>query len=146
MLFLLGLLIAAATAAFTGLAIADNLNGGPSYSVTILGNHIVTLHPLGIFCSGLALALIFGLGAWLAMNGAKLRRRRNRRLVAERDAMADRLAARDRASQDADTQRAAYGTSDGGARIAGADTDTREPVGANGHRRHRVNRRHLFSH
>jgi hypothetical protein len=61
MLFL-GLLLAAATAAFTGLVISDNLSGGPEYQVTVLGQHIATMNTLAVFCSGLALALVFCLG------------------------------------------------------------------------------------
>jgi hypothetical protein len=65
----IGLLLLAATAAFTGLAIADNLSGGPEYSVSVLGNHIATMNTLEIFCSGLALALIFCLGLVMAAGG-----------------------------------------------------------------------------
>ncbi len=61
MLFL-GLLLLAATGAFTGLVIADNLSGGPEYSVSVLGQHIATMNTLAVFCSGLALALLFCLG------------------------------------------------------------------------------------
>ncbi|MGW0765821.1 hypothetical protein [Streptomyces sp. NPDC002676] len=58
----LGLLLLVATGAFTVLAIVGNLSGGPDYAVSVLGHHIATLSPLGVFCSGLALALIFCLG------------------------------------------------------------------------------------
>jgi hypothetical protein len=64
MLFI-GLLLLSATGAFTGLAIADNLSGGPEYTVSVL----VTMNTLAIFCSGLALALIFCLGLAMAMRG-----------------------------------------------------------------------------
>ncbi|MFE7561447.1 hypothetical protein [Kitasatospora sp. NPDC057500] len=67
-MLLFGLLLVAATAAFTGLLIADNLSGGPEYQVTILGNDLVTLNSLGVFLAGLALALLFCLG--LALVGA----------------------------------------------------------------------------
>ncbi|WP_324787263.1 hypothetical protein [Streptomyces sp. H51] len=59
---LIGLLLAAATAAFTALLITGNLSGGPEYQVSVLGNHIATMNTLAIFCSGLALALLFCLG------------------------------------------------------------------------------------
>ncbi|MGW2374309.1 hypothetical protein [Kitasatospora sp. NPDC001683] len=59
---LLGLLLMAASGAFIGLLIADNLAGGPEYQVTILGNDLVKLDSLGIFLSGVALALLFCLG------------------------------------------------------------------------------------
>ncbi|MFI6931723.1 hypothetical protein [Streptomyces sp. NPDC050287] len=65
----IGLLLLAATAAFTGLVIADNLSGGPEYNVSVLGNHIATMNSLEIFCSGLALALIFCLGLAVAASG-----------------------------------------------------------------------------
>ncbi|MFF8772578.1 hypothetical protein [Kitasatospora sp. NPDC015120] len=73
-MLLIGLLLVAATAAFTGLLIADNLSGGPEYQVTILGHQLVTLSSLGVFLAGLALALLFCLG--LALAAAARRRRR----------------------------------------------------------------------
>ncbi|MEW1777901.1 hypothetical protein [Streptomyces sp. NPDC086777] len=69
MLFL-GLLLLAATAAFTALAIAGNLSGGPGYTVSVLDHHIATLGPLAIFCAGLALALIFCLALAVMTGGA----------------------------------------------------------------------------
>ncbi|MFI7407353.1 hypothetical protein ACIBU0_01555 [Streptomyces sp. NPDC049627] len=65
MLFL-GLLLLVATGVFTGLVIADNLSGGPEYTVSVLGQDIATMNTLAVFCSGLALALIFCLGLILA--------------------------------------------------------------------------------
>src|SRR2546423_7174115 len=93
MLFL-GLLLLAATAAFTGLAISDNLGGGPDYTVSVLGNDIATMNTLAIFCAGLALALIFSLGLWMATSGA-MRRSRRIRMRDERDALAARLSERE---------------------------------------------------
>ncbi|MET8545912.1 hypothetical protein ABZW03_35550 [Kitasatospora sp. NPDC004799] len=61
-MLLLGLLLMAASGAFVGLLIADNLSGGPDYQVTILGNDLVALNSLSIFLAGVALALIFCLG------------------------------------------------------------------------------------
>ncbi|MGW1627111.1 hypothetical protein [Streptomyces sp. NPDC002172] len=58
-LFLGLLLLAATVTAFTALAIAGNLSGGPGYTASVLDHHIATLGPLAIFCAGLALALIF---------------------------------------------------------------------------------------
>ncbi|WP_019064705.1 hypothetical protein [Streptomyces prunicolor] len=97
MLFL-GLLLLAATAAFTGLAISDNLGGGPHYTVSVLGNDIATMNTLAIFCAGLALALIFSLGLWMASGGALRRRSRRVRMRAERDALAARLSEREAAA------------------------------------------------
>jgi ABC-type transporter Mla subunit MlaD len=73
----LGLLLLAATGAFTGLLIADNLSGGPEYTVSVLGHDIVTMNVLAVFCSGLALALIFCLGL-SAVASAGVHRRRQR--------------------------------------------------------------------
>ncbi|WUO35225.1 hypothetical protein OHT21_42805 [Streptomyces sp. NBC_00286] len=77
-MFLLGLLLLAATGAFTGLVIADNLSGGPEYTVSILGENIATINTLAVFCAGLALALIFCLGLATTMSPA-VRHRRLRR-------------------------------------------------------------------
>ncbi|MHC3467375.1 hypothetical protein ACYF6T_01545 [Streptomyces sp. 7R007] len=74
-----GLLLLAATGAFTALAIADNLSGGPEYRVSVLDHHIATMNTLAIFSSGLALALIFCLGLTLAVGGTTHRRRRRER-------------------------------------------------------------------
>ncbi|MFC4032451.1 hypothetical protein ACFO3J_13285 [Streptomyces polygonati] len=100
-MLILGLLLLGCTAAFTGLALADNLNGGPDYNVTILGHHLATMNSLAIFCAGLALALIFCLGAMMVRGGMALHRRKSRKLAAarrdaaetarERDALAARL-------------------------------------------------------
>jgi hypothetical protein len=101
MLLLLGLLIAGAAGAFTGLLIAYNSSGGPEYTVTMFGNTLGTLNGLGIFIAGISLALLFCLGLLLMRGGAALSRRRRtvRRArrqetaaaLAERDAMAARL-------------------------------------------------------
>ncbi|MFE7861045.1 hypothetical protein [Streptomyces sp. NPDC057403] len=77
MLFI-GLLLLGATGAFTALVIAGNLSGGPEYTVSVLGHHIATMNTLAVFCSGLALALLFCL-ALAMMNGALHRRRRRPR-------------------------------------------------------------------
>jgi hypothetical protein len=78
MLFI-GLLLLGATAAFTALAIADNLSGGPEYSVSVLDHHIATMNTLAIFSSGLALALIFCLALATMMGGASHRRHHRQR-------------------------------------------------------------------
>ncbi|WP_243640134.1 hypothetical protein [Streptacidiphilus pinicola] len=75
-MLLFGLLLLGATAAFTGLLIADNLSGGPDYSVVVLGNTIATMNGLEIFLSGVALALIFCLGLAMTRVGGQLARRR----------------------------------------------------------------------
>ncbi|MGW3509421.1 hypothetical protein [Streptomyces sp. NPDC000994] len=77
-MLLIGLLLLAATAAFTGLAIADNLSGGPQYPVSMLGNHIATMNTLEVFSAGLALALLFCLGASLLTGAATHHRHAHR--------------------------------------------------------------------
>ncbi|MFF4754630.1 hypothetical protein ACWD5R_25695 [Streptomyces sp. NPDC002514] len=78
MLFL-ALLLLVATGAFTVLAIIGNLSGGPEYAVSVLGHHIATLGPVGIFCSGLALALLFCALLATVIGGASHHRRRTTR-------------------------------------------------------------------
>jgi hypothetical protein len=128
-MLLLGLLLAGATAAFTGLLIAYNLSGGPEYTVTMFGNDLVTLNHLGAFLAGIALTLVFGLALAMIAAGIAHHRRRSVRLrharhqaktaAAERDAMAARLDERD---TDWDTGR------DTGRDTAGRDTG-RHPNG-----------------
>ncbi|WNM33464.1 hypothetical protein RKE30_25285 [Streptomyces sp. Li-HN-5-11] len=77
-MLLIGLLLLAATGAFTGLVIAGNLSGGPEYTVSMLGNGIATMNALEIFSAGLALALIFCLGATLLAGAATHHRRTHR--------------------------------------------------------------------
>ncbi|RKE17484.1 hypothetical protein [Streptomyces sp. TLI_171] len=92
-MLLLGLLLFAASGAFAGLLIADNLGGGPEVGVTVLGNHIATVNTLGAFLAGLALALLFCAG--LALMGAGVRWHRRVRRAAARDntqVVADRTA------------------------------------------------------
>ncbi|MBN0043612.1 hypothetical protein JS756_05735 [Streptomyces actuosus] len=76
MLFL-GLFLLTATGAFTALAVAGNLSGGPEYTVTVLGQDIATMNGLALFCSGFALALIFCLGLAMTTAGAMHRHRRS---------------------------------------------------------------------
>ncbi|MBV2155388.1 hypothetical protein [Kitasatospora sp. SUK 42] len=78
-MLLLGLLLMAASGAFVGLLIADNLSGGPDYQVTILGHDLVTLNSLSVFLSGVALALIFCLGLAMMWLARRVRARRLRR-------------------------------------------------------------------
>ncbi|MCH0570545.1 hypothetical protein I3F60_15005 [Streptomyces sp. MUM 136J] len=75
MLFL-GLFLLTATGAFTALAIAGNLSGGPEYTVSVLGQDIATMNGLALFSSGLALALIFCLGVAMVAIGALHHHRR----------------------------------------------------------------------
>ncbi|MFD7288811.1 hypothetical protein [Streptomyces sp. NPDC059863] len=96
-MLIIGILLMAATAAFTALLIAFNLSGGAHYAVTLFGSQPFTINTLGAFLGGIALALIFGLGLWLLLGGAALmarrsrKRREARRAVAERDELRGRL-------------------------------------------------------
>ncbi|WP_436789211.1 hypothetical protein [Yinghuangia sp. YIM S10712] len=78
-MIILGLLIAAACAAFVALLIAYNTSGGPEYTVRIFDRDMVTLDSLAIFVSGVALALLFCLGLALAMAALRAHRRARRR-------------------------------------------------------------------
>ncbi|WP_243436668.1 hypothetical protein [Streptomyces sp. FH025] len=120
-MLLLGLLLMAASGAFVGLLIADNLSGGPDYQVTILGHDLVTLNSLSVFLAGVALALIFCLGLAMMWLARRLRARRLRR-----------AAGPPRAHTDADSP------SRPGS--AGSGAAAEEPAGHGG----RV--RHLFGH
>lgn len=138
MLFL-GLLLLAATAAFTGLAISDNLGGGPDYTVSVLGNDIATMSTLAIFCAGLALALIFSLGLYMAAGGAVRRRNQRMRMRNERDALAARLSEREGAA-------VPQATAPGQTGPAAATPPASEPASTSSLRRHRGRRLHLFGH
>ncbi|WP_431682396.1 hypothetical protein [Kitasatospora sp. KL5] len=78
----LGLLLLAVTGAFTGLLIAENLDGGPTYTVTMFGNDLATMNSLAIFLAGIALTLLFVLGCLMVLVG----RRRSAELRAARRA------------------------------------------------------------
>ncbi|MFG2858593.1 hypothetical protein ACGFZ9_50095 [Streptomyces mirabilis] len=140
MLFFLGLLLLAATAAFTGLAISDNLGGGPQYTVSVLGNDIATMTTLAIFCAGLALALIFSLSLWMAVSGAMSRRTRRIRIRDERDVLAARLSESEAA---AGSQASA---TTGQAGPVAPTLATSEPAGSSAPQRHRGRRIHIFGH
>ncbi|MFE4519681.1 hypothetical protein ACFRMQ_36530 [Kitasatospora sp. NPDC056783] len=86
-MLLLGLLLMAASGAFVGLLIADNLSGGPDYQATIFGTDLVTLNSLSIFLAGLALGLIFCLGLammWLSRRAPRRARRVGTAAAADR--------------------------------------------------------------
>ncbi|MFF0296009.1 hypothetical protein ACFYST_20770 [Kitasatospora sp. NPDC004614] len=68
-MLLLGLLLFAASGAFAGLLIAENLGGGPETAVTMFGHQIATISTLGAFLAGIALTLIFGAGLLLIRAG-----------------------------------------------------------------------------
>ncbi len=128
-MFLLGLVLLAASAAFTGLAIADNTTGGPDYGVTVLGNHIGTLGPLAIFAAGIALALLFCLGLAMMAAGTVRGRRRRKELAVARRQAADAAAERDAVAA--------------GAPQAGEPEAGTRPASSGPRHRHA---RHLFGH
>lgn len=144
-MFVLGLLLMAATAGFVGLLIAYNLSAGPDYTVTLLSSQPFTVSTLGAFLSGLALALIFGFGMWLMLGGTMLARHRHRKqrtarrdadqATMERDTMATRLQETERRQSAPDSVRP---------EPAPAEPSPRESVGAGSslsHRRHRARTR-----
>jgi hypothetical protein len=63
--------LAGGAGAFTGLVIAYNTAGGPKYTAEIFAQSLPTLNTLGVFCSGVALRLIFCFGLWLVVGGTK---------------------------------------------------------------------------
>ncbi|MEU6669090.1 hypothetical protein [Streptomyces sp. NPDC046727] len=65
----IGLLLLAGAGAFTALAIAGNLSGGPEYTVSVLDHDVATMNGLALFSSGLALALIFCAGLAIMVGG-----------------------------------------------------------------------------
>lgn len=103
-MLLLGIVLMAAVAAFTGLLIGENIGGGPDYTVTLFGSDVATVDTLGAFLAGLALALVFCLASVVALAGAarargrraELRRLRRRARTAEQapDTASARPAAR----------------------------------------------------
>ncbi|MEV8393612.1 MULTISPECIES: hypothetical protein [unclassified Streptomyces] len=117
-MLIIGILLMAATAAFTALLIAFNLSGGAHYAVTLFGSQPFTINTLGAFLGGIALALIFGLGLWLLLGGAALMARRSRKrrearhAVAERDELRGRL---DDAGTERPSDHSGRGTTQGSA-------------------------------
>ena len=79
LLLIVGVVLAGGAGAFTGLLIAYNTSGGPKYTAEMLGHSLPTLNTLGVFCSGVALGLIFCVGVWLLVAGARHTRHRLRR-------------------------------------------------------------------
>jgi hypothetical protein len=94
-MLLIGLLLLGATGAFTALAIAGNLSGGPEYTVSVLDHHIATMNTLAVFSSGLALALIFCLALALVTGASHRRHRRSRVYGPGRAKHADEMTERD---------------------------------------------------
>lgn len=131
-MLLLGLVLLAATAAFTGLLIADNLSGGPHYTVMVGGDSIATLNVLGVFLAGIALALVFCLGLAMMSGGLARHRRRRAELHSARREAAAVAAERDELAARVDT----------GAEPA---APAGERTVAGGVRPHR-HRKHLFGH
>ncbi|MFD5560493.1 hypothetical protein [Kitasatospora griseola] len=93
-MLLLGLLLFAASGAFAGLLIADNLGGGPETGVTVLGHHIGDISTLGAFLAGIALTLLAAAGIALVTAGLRRHRRRRaaHRVAANEPEVVDRAA------------------------------------------------------
>ncbi|AXI79650.1 hypothetical protein C7M71_021825 [Peterkaempfera bronchialis] len=130
---MLGLLLAAATAAFVGLLIAYNLSSGPGYTVTMFGHNLVTLNHLGAFLAGIALTLVFGLALAMLAAGLAHHRRKSVRLRAARRDAAVATAQRDELAARLDDR----GDTTTDPTLSGASRDTRSGG------RHRL---HLFGH
>lgn len=129
-MLLLGLVLLAATGAFTGLLIAYN-QSGPDYTIGMFGNTLGTLNSLEIFISGIVLALLFCLGLLMVMGSAAYRRRRRLARRAERREAQEVLARRD-----------AWAAGSGGTDAPVAETDERGTTAMPPRRRHR----HIFGH
>ncbi|MGW4808704.1 hypothetical protein [Kitasatospora sp. NPDC004272] len=89
-MLLLGILLFAASGAFAGLLIADNLGGGPETGVDVLGHQIATMSTLGAFLAGLALALLFCAGIALTVGGLRWHRRHRAAATADAPVVLDR--------------------------------------------------------
>ena len=83
-MLVLGLLLLGGTVAFAIVLAADNLGGGPHYSVTLFDHHLVTVSTLDAFLAGAALALLLCLGMALTTAGTRREYRRSRELRAGR--------------------------------------------------------------
>ncbi|GAA4883569.1 hypothetical protein [Kitasatospora terrestris] len=75
-MLVLGLLLLAATGAFTGLVIAQNLSGGPDYTVTLFDNELGSVNTLGAFLAGIGVTLLLGLAIAMILGGTTRRLRR----------------------------------------------------------------------
>lgn len=79
MLSFWGVLLSGGAGGFTGLLISDSPAGGPTYTPEMLGQALPMtpqLTMLGVFCSGLALGLIFCVGIWFLAAAATRRKHR----------------------------------------------------------------------
>lgn len=144
-MMVIGLLLAAAAAAFTALLIAFNTSGGPEYTVSLFGSDPFTISTLGAFAGGLGLALVFALGMWLMREGLGLhhrhavQRKEGGAAVGERDRLRRQL--------DAEHRTGGTGASTGAARSEGADAsgdagrEAPRPLQTSGH--HGRRRMHL---
>lgn len=86
MLLVWGILLAGGAGAFTGGLIAANAADQTTYTPQLLGQALpLTPHlsPLAVFCSGLALGVVFCFGLWLIATAV---RRHHARRVAQRRA------------------------------------------------------------
>ncbi len=136
-MMVIGLLLAAAAAAFTALLIAFNTSGGPEYTVSLFGSHPFTISTLGAFAGGLGLALVFALGMWLMREGLGLHHRhtvQRGEAVGERDRLRRQLDAEHRTG-------GGTGASAGPANSEGSRQSAQQPLQTSGRRGRR--RMHL---
>lgn len=78
MLLTWGILLAGGAGSLIGLLIAGNVGAGPTYVPQMLGQAFPmtpSLNPLGLFCSGVALGVIFCVGVSLIARRAAVARR-----------------------------------------------------------------------
>lgn len=75
-----GILLAGGAGGITGWLVVDNAANGPKYTPQLLGQALPMtprLSPLAVFCSGLALGVIFCVGVWLIAAGRRHHVRRS---------------------------------------------------------------------
>ncbi len=139
-MMVIGLLLAAAAAAFTALLIAFNTSGGPEYTVSLFGSDPFTISTLGAFAGGLGLALVFALGMWLMREGLGLhhrhsvQRKEGGEAVGERDRLRRQL--------DAEHRTGGTGASAGSANSEGSGQQAPQPLQTSGHHGRRRMRLH----
>ncbi|MBX5447468.1 MAG: hypothetical protein IRZ27_02970 [Acidothermus cellulolyticus] len=107
-MLVIGLLIAAAAAAFGAVVTVEDW-GGSTYAVRGFGHHLANLTLAEIFLAGVILCAIFFFGLWLSSLSSTLHRRRSLRRRAEmrslREQYEEVVAERDRLARELEAQR-----------------------------------------
>ena len=108
-MLIIGLLIAAAAAAFAAVVLSENW-GGATYAVHGFGHNLGSYTLSWIFLAGIILTAIFFFAMWVAGASTRMRRRASMRRRAETRAMREEheaaLADRDRLARELETERA----------------------------------------